>query len=109
MGGFVKSEGTMGTADAQTFGKIEVVASKLDQRKAVAKADAVRLMPPPPPPPPAAPEPAGRPPIESVPSIPGPPKCPVPGWADLPPAGSRLLVYKDGHVIQEVALAKLSG
>ncbi len=45
--------------------------------------------------------------IQAIPAAEGPPKCPVPDWAAEPPAGSRLLVYKDGQVIQEVGLAKV--
>ncbi|GLC56980.1 hypothetical protein PLESTB_001170000 [Pleodorina starrii] len=112
MAGFVKSQGTMGAENAQTFGKIEVVQSKREQRKA----EATRLMPPPKllttptsaeAAATAATTPAGLPPVQSIPAAGGPPKCPVPDWAAEPPAGSRLLVYKDGQVIQEIALAKV--
>lgn len=49
-----------------------------------------------------------QPPTQVVQGGTGPPKCPVPSWASEPPSGSRLLVYKDGLVIQEVALTKAS-
>ncbi|EFJ42553.1 hypothetical protein VOLCADRAFT_121513 [Volvox carteri f. nagariensis] len=52
-------------------------------------------------------EAAPLPPVQSIPAASGPPKCPVPDWAVEPPAGSRLLVYKDGQVIQEAPLAKI--
>ncbi|GLI61288.1 hypothetical protein VaNZ11_003639 [Volvox africanus] len=108
LAGFVQSQGSLGTENAKTFGKIEVVQSKRDQRKA----EATRLMPPPRLPGGTATE-APTPVPEDVPSIPslpaatGPPKCPVPDWAAEPTAGSRLLVYKDGQAIQEVPLVKI--
>ncbi|GIL73748.1 hypothetical protein Vretimale_5377 [Volvox reticuliferus] len=51
--------------------------------------------------------PADAPSIQSLPAATGPPKCQVPDWAVEPTAGSRLLVYKDGQVIQEVPLVKI--
>ncbi len=69
-------------------------------------------MPPPALPPgglrPPAPVSGEQPPTQVVHGGTGPPKCPVPSWASEPPSGSRLLVYKDGLVIQEIAMAKAS-
>ncbi|KAG2486511.1 hypothetical protein HYH03_014813 [Edaphochlamys debaryana] len=108
MGGFVKADTALGAPNAQSFGKIEVVASKRERRQIEEKAEAARLMPPPKLPartePPPAPETSA---VQSTPAATGPPKLPVPEWAAEPPAGSRLLVYKDGHVIQELGLGKV--
>ncbi|PNW76090.1 hypothetical protein CHLRE_12g548250v5 [Chlamydomonas reinhardtii] len=99
---FVKSGNTIGTDGAQTFGKIEIVASKRERKAAEVQAEATRLMPPP-----RLPGAASAPAVEMVPTADGPPKCPVPSWAGEPPAGSRLLVYKEGTVIQDIALGKV--
>ncbi|KAG2446500.1 hypothetical protein HYH02_008491 [Chlamydomonas schloesseri] len=103
---FVKSGNTIGTDGAQAFGKIEIVASKRERKAAELKAEAARLMPPPRLPGAGAPA-AGGPPVESIPAAEGPPKCPVPSWAGEPPAACRLLVYKDGAVIQDITLGKV--
>ncbi|KAG2430609.1 hypothetical protein HXX76_010127 [Chlamydomonas incerta] len=54
-----------------------------------------------------APGAASAPPVESIRAADGPPKCPVPSWAGEPPAGCRLLVFKDGGVIQDIVLGKV--
>lgn len=71
-----------------------------EQAQEKKRVEATALMPPPPPSLSAAPSGAGGGP---------PPKHPPPKWAVPPPSGARMLVYKDGAVVQEVPLVQVRG
>ena len=84
-----KSAGTSQPVQ-QSFPKVEVVASRREQRQAAQA---------PPPATPAA--------VQAQPQPAAPPESlPAPAWAAAPPSGWRLQVVKDGQTLQDVPLDK---